>query len=82
MVWFMTREREEWMQVTTRFDNHASQFVISVRTSTGRRTTERFKDTQAFEQRLLALEQEILRDRWTSTGSPLIVPDGFPKRRT
>ncbi len=80
VLWFYEKDREK-VEVETRFDNGSLEYVVAVRWPDGRATTERFADAFAFQNRLLALEQQLASDSWRSTGMPMVLPDGWPDKR-
>ena len=80
MVWFFERSDGK-MEVETRFDNDTFEYVIVVRKPEGRERAEAYADAGSFRSRLVALEQELLADRWHNTGPPLLLPAGWPQKR-
>ena len=80
MIWFYERNKES-IRIETRFDNDRHEYVIVVHEADGERRTERFADIEVFRARLLALEQRFEAERWKPTGTPIILPDGWPRRR-
>jgi hypothetical protein len=69
------------MRIETRYDNAASEFVVTIHYPDGRQVFERFSNLTGFRERLVAFEQQFEADHWTPSGAPLIVPEGFPNRR-
>jgi hypothetical protein len=80
MVWFWVRDGEQ-LQVETRYDDDAREFVVTIRSANGPTQSERYRTLEAFRARLIALERSLETERWENSEPPLIVPDGFPKRR-
>ena len=80
MIWFWSRDSQE-MRLETRYDNDTSEFVLIVHYPDGRQQMERFSGSTEYRTRLQVLEQQLEAERWTSSGRPLIVPEGFPHRR-
>lgn len=78
MLWFFERSDEQ-IEIETRFDNDALEYVVTVRWPDGRAHTERFPDAARFRTRLLALEQELQDEHWRNTGTPLFLPEGWPR---
>lgn len=78
MLWIYQRGPDE-LRVETSFDNATGEYKII--TSRGPshvdKTIERFRSPELFRVRLEGLEQEIAVDRWESTGSPIILRDGW-----
>jgi hypothetical protein len=79
MLWFFKRS-DERLELETRFDNEAFEYVMIVRRH-GRETIERYSQAAAFHARLVALEQELLRDDWHASGTPRILAAGWPVKR-
>jgi hypothetical protein len=79
MVWFFSRGSDE-LQVDVRYDNDASEFVVTRRFANGRVEAERFGTVERCRARLAALEQKLESERWLNSGPPLLVPEGFPKK--
>jgi len=80
MVWLWSRGKQE-LQLETRYDNDAEDFVLTLTWPDGRQQVERFPDLSAFRTRLLRLEKELETERWKNTGPPIMVPSGWPHRR-
>jgi hypothetical protein len=80
MLWFFNRH-DQRLDVETRYDNAAAQYVLLVHWPDGREDTERFMDLEAYRQRLIALEHQLEVEQWVRHGPPIIVPDGWPDRR-
>lgn len=79
MIWFFNRDNEE-LRVETRFDNDTHEFVVTVRFPSGLSETERFSTLERCRARLIALEHRLENERWTNSGPPLFVADGFLTR--
>jgi hypothetical protein len=80
MLWFFEREADS-LRLETRYDNDNSEFVAIIHRPEGSRRIERFTDIVAFQRRLVALEQQLEKERWARKGPPVILPDGWPHRR-
>ncbi|HUK35327.1 MAG TPA: hypothetical protein VLV86_15530 [Vicinamibacterales bacterium] len=80
MVWFFRRNRER-LQMDTFYDNNTAEFVLRLSYPDGRRDVERFTSLARFREGIQTAEQRLSADRWTQEGEPVIIPDGFPKRR-
>lgn len=76
MVWFYKRSNED-LRVETRFDSVTSEYVLEVAWPGRPAITERFRNTAAFETRVLALERELDEEHWQQAGSPEILPHGW-----
>lgn len=79
MVWFFERG-EHVLELETRYDNTASEYVLEVRGLAEAAQTERFADAMAFRARLVVLERSLEGQRWRRDGPPIILPDGWPDR--
>ena len=80
MIWFWSRDSQK-LQVETRYDNDATEFVLVIHHPDGHDESERFADIEVFRKRLVVLERQFEAERWTPVGPPVIEPEGFPKRR-
>lgn len=80
MLWCFERENET-LRLETRYDNETSEFVVIVRYPDGREQTQRFKENDAFRAWLVAFEQSLEAEQWTSQGAPILLPDGWPDKR-
>ena len=80
MVWFFRRRRER-VQMDTFYDNEAGDFVMRLHYPDGHRHVERFASLALFRDGIKQTEQRLLADEWAQDGSPVVIPDGFPKRR-
>jgi hypothetical protein len=79
MVWFFERS-SAILELETRYDNDAAEYVLIIRPPDAASTTERFSDAEAFRVRLHALEEALIADRWQRGGPPLVLPAGWPDR--
>ena len=79
MLWFFTRDRDS-IQLETRYDNDALEYVGTVTYPDGHQDSRRFATAEAFTQWLTTLEGRLAADRWTPDGAPLILPDGWPDK--
>lgn len=81
MLWFFERATQK-VSLETRYDNDRGEYVAIVIDADGHETTERFPDPDTFRRWLIAWETAIKDDRWRPTsGSPVVLPDGWPDRR-
>jgi hypothetical protein len=76
MIWLFHRD-EHTLQVETHFDNSTAEFVLAVRQADGTQQEERFKDVSLFGNRLDSLEKQVEAERWTATGAPIFLRDGW-----
>ena len=79
MVWFFERS-SAILELETRYDNDAAEYILIVRPPNAAPVTERFADAEAFRTRLETIEQHLLADRWQRGKTPHILPDGWPDR--
>jgi hypothetical protein len=79
MVWFFRRRRER-VQMDTFYDNEAGEFVLRLYYPDGRRDVERFGSLAGFRDGIRQAERRLLADDWAQDGTPIVIPDGFPKR--
>jgi hypothetical protein len=80
MIWFWSRAAEK-LQLETRFDNDASEYVLTIHYPDNRQEFERFPDVTSFQQRLTSLEKQLEADHWEQSGTPALDPSGFPNKR-
>ena len=80
MVWFFTRQRER-IQMDTFYDNNTGEFVLRLYYPDGSKQVERFASLAQFRDAVRSAEQRLLADRWAQDGHPVVIPEGFPKRR-
>ena len=80
MVWFFVRQRER-VQVDTFYDNDTLEFVLRLQYPDGSHHVERFASLTRFRKGIEDAERRLLAERRTQDGQPIIVPDGFPRRR-
>jgi hypothetical protein len=78
MLWFF-RRADEYLRIETTHDSATGSFTLTVHMTDGTRLTERFKEQAAFEERIEALERQLLSDNWTAKGSALL-PTERPQR--
>jgi hypothetical protein len=76
MVWFFERPGAS-LRIETRVDSLTGEYVLQVERPGQPTTIERFKDPQAFERRVLSIEQQLTAERWTQVGGPEILPHGW-----
>jgi hypothetical protein len=79
MLWFFERD-DQTIEVETRFDNGAGDYVVIVRRPDGRSDTHRCPDAASFQTWLRALDQELQADHWHNNGLPVFLPDGWPEK--
>ena len=80
MLWFFDRDDQQ-VEVETRFDNATREYMLIVRWPDGRSETERCPDVVKFRGRILALSEQLKAMNWRTTGSPIILPDGWSDDR-
>ena len=80
MLWFYTR-RNQQLDVVTRYDNCTAEYILTVTSADGRCEEERFATGSKFRRRLLELEGRLASEKWTLTGHPRMLPDGWPDHR-
>jgi hypothetical protein len=68
MLWFFQRDNE-YLRIETIHDSVGGAFTLAVHMTDGTCLTELFAEQAAFEERLGALEQQLLADRWTARSS-------------
>lgn len=76
MVWFYKRS-DGALRVETRFDSVTSEYVLEVTWPGRPAVTERFRNTPAFETRVIALERQIEAEHWKQVDGPEILPHGW-----
>jgi hypothetical protein len=76
VIWFFQRAGAE-MRVVTRFDQTSGDYVVEVEWPDRDRTSERFADYDAFNQRVQRLHAELLESRWMQNGTPALISDGW-----
>lgn len=79
MVWFFERANES-IQLETLYDNDKSEFVAVVRYADGRQETTAFKKREIFWSWLEAFERDLTAQSWSSQGSPIVLPYGWPDK--
>ena len=77
MVWFFERATEV-LELETRYDNAAAEYVLEQRTPGASPRIERFSDAASFRARLRTIEDDLKGRRWSQNGAPVILPDGWP----
>jgi hypothetical protein len=80
MVWFFERNDEQ-AEVETRFDNATLEYVVIVRRPDQQEQITRLPDAGSLRARLHEVTRELQTDHWLNSGSPLILPDGWPHTR-
>ncbi len=80
MVWFFRRHREQ-VQMDTFYDNDTTEFVLRLSYPDGTRSVERFDSIARFREGIKSAERKLTADRWAQDGEPILIPEGFPKRR-
>ena len=71
VIWFFQREQER-LQIETTHDSATRTFELTIMGGDGAARVESFKSKRAFEARLRELEDELLADHWTASGSSLL----------
>jgi len=75
VIWFWSRTNER-LQLETRFDNDAKEYILTVRYPDDRREFERFPDMVSFRHRLNSLERQLEADNWVQVGRPSVDSEG------
>jgi hypothetical protein len=76
MVWFYRRS-DVSLRIETRFDSATNEYVLEVEWPGRPVVKERFKETAAFDTRVLELERQLDEEHWQQVGSPEILPHGW-----
>jgi hypothetical protein len=69
--------RREDLRIETRYDNEMADYVIVTHRPDGRVHTERFSIESQFRSRVIEVQKYIDDEGWRSTGSPVIMQDGW-----
>ena len=80
LLWFYKRNHH-LLRLETRYDNDTQECIGAVAHPDGRRQTERFSTLEAFRAWLIAVERELVNERWLLNGTPHILSDGWPDKR-
>ncbi len=80
MLWFFQR-RAAILELETRYDNAAAEYVLEIREPGGPPTIERFVDADGFRARLQVIERNLIADHWRPSGPPHVLPNGWPDRK-
>jgi hypothetical protein len=75
MVYVFERGGESF-KLQTRYDSEAKEYVLTVYGVDGRPRIERFKGSNAFRNRLAALEQQLAAENWVQHG-PVLLHDAW-----
>lgn len=78
MLWFFERD-DQSLRLETRYENETAHIVVIIHWPDGRLQTERFADLDACRTWLLAFDQVIAAERWTTKG-PIVLPYGWPNK--
>lgn len=76
MIWLFERGSEV-LHIETRIDNASGEYVLVSISADGPPQVERFRDRDAYEARVLELENRLAADQWVQVGGPTILPDGW-----
>lgn len=76
MLWIYERGLED-LRVETAFDNATQEYMLIINRPLRDQEIERFRDSEAFGQRLETLEHELAHARWKPAGPPLILHEGW-----
>ena len=79
MLWFYARNGDS-MQLETRYDNDTLEYVGILTHPDGHQEVQRFATGDDFTAWLTTLEASLTAGQWTLTGSPQILPDGWPNK--
>jgi hypothetical protein len=80
MIWTYERDGDT-LRVETSFDNDTAEYVLKFTDAVSGPSVERFSDRMAYERRLVMLETDLKSGEWHLSGTPQIVPSGFPRLR-
>jgi len=75
MLWIFERG-DEVLRFETRYNNETEDYVLIVHRSDSTQQVERFRDVNAFRNRLEALEKQLEAEQWRATGS-VVLRDGW-----
>jgi hypothetical protein len=76
MVWLFERG-DQSLRLETRYDSAAGDYALVIHHEEGAPQVEHFKDEIAFRGRLAALEAQLRAERWTASGPPVLLKDGW-----
>lgn len=76
MLVIYERDPQQTLQVETRFDRDAGEYVLIIRGTDGTEQVERFVDPTAFRSRLAALEHRLEQEHWQNRSS-VALPDAW-----
>jgi hypothetical protein len=76
MVWFFERA-QLLARLETTFDNDAQEYVVVIETPNEALRTERFRTGEAYEARLLELEQQLRAQGWIQRGHVDMLESGW-----
>jgi len=71
MIWIFERDREI-VRVETRFDSKTNEYVLAIFGGECLETIERYRRPGEFGDRLRALEQQLVAERWSQIDNPEI----------
>ena len=80
MIWLYERNGAI-ARLETSYDDDTAEYVLRFVDPILGASVERFSDGTMYTRRLVALEAELKTGEWHVTGTPQIVPDGFPRTR-
>jgi hypothetical protein len=69
MIWLFERP-DEALSLETEYDNASGEYLVTLRQPDGDVIIERLPNTEALEQRLVALEEGLEADRWKRRVAP------------
>lgn len=72
MIWIFERDNQA-VRVETHFDKDKGEYVATVAWADGRTDTEHYASHDAFQERLLDLEQTLTAERWKQVGGPTLI---------
>ena len=80
MLWFYSRDNDS-LRLETRYDNDTLEYVGVLTHPGGNQETKRFATVGAFREWLVTLGQELTAEHWTPTGTPHVLPAGWPDKK-
>jgi hypothetical protein len=78
MIWFFERDDQE-LRVETRYANDTGEYLLVICCPDGDQC-ERFTNAAEFRSRLIEIERRLDAERWARARTPVVVPDGLPRR--
>ena len=76
MLWIYGRGQQS-LRLETRLDQQTGEYVLISYHDDGSQQVERFNDATSFQNRLGALEKQLVTEQWQITGAPILLRDGW-----